>query len=145
MLRTLSLAMLCTVLAGAAGAADYYAPPPARPGVYGALPACGEPSVLASITEKFAYQDSHLTLRGLSVKRIDRVHERRFRPGAPGFVERRYCGATALLSNGRRAAVSYLIEGPQLGLFSIGWHVESCLTGHDPYRVYDGACRSISP
>jgi len=58
-------------------------------------------------------------------------------------VDVRYCIGRAWLSNGSASEVVYIIEGPMKGLFSIGWAVESCLPPFDPYRVYDGNCRSI--
>ena len=108
-------------------------------------PACDDWSVLARVTEKFAYQDRHVAHEGLSISGINDIREQAPKVGGPGLVHRRYCSATAWLSNGRKSQVAYLIEGPGLATFSIGWHVESCLVGHDPWRVYDGHCRAIQP
>ena len=41
--------------------------------------------------------------------------------------------------------VVYIIEGPMKGTFSIGWNVESCVVGYDPWHVYEARCRSIRP
>jgi hypothetical protein len=108
------------------------------------LPSCDAPSVIATIPERFAYQDANLIGSGIAITGIDRIHEHAVKAG-PGLVDRRYCGATAWLSNGRQSEVVYIIEGPKLGFASIGWHVESCLPAYDPYRVYDAWCRSIRP
>jgi hypothetical protein len=148
MLRILTGLLLGTMLIGQARAADYYkaAPAPPVPGhVYRALPACDEPSVLARISEKFAYQDRHITFTGLAIDRIGDIRERALKTGGPSLTDFRYCSATAWLSNGRTSEVVYLIEGPMKGPFSIGSNVESCLPDFDPYRVYDARCRSIRP
>jgi hypothetical protein len=109
-----------------------------------AMPACDSPSVTWKIAEKFAYQDRHLIHSGLGIARIDDVRETGG-PGWPSRIDRRYCGATAWLSDGSQSEVVYLIEGPHLGAFSKHWHVESCLPGYDPFHVYDAGCRSIRP
>jgi hypothetical protein len=111
---------------------------------YGGGPACDDWSVLARVTEKFSYQDFHVAREGLSIAGIDNI--RQYEPKVQrGLVSRSYCTATAALSNGRKAEIAYLIEGPGLATFSLGWHVESCVVGHDPWRVYDAGCRSLRP
>ena len=139
--------LLLALAAGPAVASDFdgTAPIGFHNHRFSVLPACDAPGVVAGIAERFAYQDAHIIHAGLAVTGVDGVHERAVKAGGPGLVDRRYCGATASLSNGRRAPVAYIIEGPKLGLFSIGWHVESCVAGYDPYRVYDAGCRSIGP
>ncbi len=93
------------------------------------LPPCNAAAVVARIPEKFAYYDAHVIGSGLAITGIDRIRENRLVAGGPGFIDRRYCSATAWLSNGRKSEVVYLIEGPKMGFASIGWHVESCLPG----------------
>ncbi|MEX0851743.1 MAG: hypothetical protein WD036_00445 [Bauldia sp.] len=147
MLRILVIVALAAAAAPAAVAADYglaASPPPAGP-AYGLAPACDESSVLARISEKFAYQDANLIGSGIAIAGIEGAGERGLKAGGPSRVDRRYCAATARLSNGLSAEVVYLIEGPKLGTFSIGWNVESCLPGYDPYRVYGQRCRSVRP
>jgi hypothetical protein len=148
MRRILTGLILSAALSAPVFAADYGNTPPAvgyHHHFYAALPACDDPSVIARIPEKFAYQDAHITMTGLAITGIDGIREHALRAGGPGLIDRRYCGGTAWLSDGRRSEVVFLIEGPKLGHVSIGWHVESCLPGFDPYRVYDARCRSIRP
>lgn len=141
MRRILSSLLFLASVTGSAVAADY-----SGGAVYGhdGMPACNAPEVTASVVEKFAYYDSHVIHTGLAVARIENERET---SGAvlPSRIARRYCSATAWLSNGRRAEAVYLIEGPHLGTFSVGWHVESCVAGYDPWHVYDPSCRSIRP
>lgn len=149
--RILTSLVLAAALTAPAAAADFGvvavpAPLPAPAHVWhSGLPGCDDPSVIATIPVKFATYDRNIIGTGLSVANIDGIHETGLRAGGPSLVDRRYCGATAWLSNGQRSEVVYIIEGPKLGFASIGWHVESCLPGFDPYRVYDARCRSIRP
>jgi hypothetical protein len=138
--------LILAVLATPAVSADYagYAPPPPAYGHHHAvLPECTDGNVLSRVTEKFAYQDAHLTLTGLRIAGYDDIMETSLTAGGPSLINRRYCAATAWMSDGSQSEVVYLIESPKLGTFSIGWHVESCVPGFDVYRVYDAWCRSI--
>ncbi len=143
MRRILTSLLLVASSAFPAFAADYWSGP-ATAG-YAAGPSCEESSVLARVSEKFAYQDAHIVHSGIGITGIDNIRERSGRVGGPGLVARRYCEGTAWLSNGRKANVAYLIEGPGLATFSLGWHVESCVQGYDPWRIYDARCRAIRP
>jgi hypothetical protein len=106
------------------------------------LPDCADPAVLRDITRKFSVQDARLIKSGLAIVGIDQTRQTRFKDG-PSLTDVRYCTGTAWLSNGRASEVVYIIEGPMKGPFSLGWAVESCLPAFDPFRVYDGNCRSI--
>jgi hypothetical protein len=143
-IAVLSLALLSSV-ASVAGLAAPAAAADRSWADAGYGPACDDWSVLARVTEKFAYQDRHVANEGMAISGINDIREQAPKVGGPGFVHRRYCSATAWLSNGRKSQVAYLIEGPGLATFSIGWHVESCLIGHDPWRIYDSQCRAIRP
>ena len=146
MLRSLTSVLVVVVgFAGSAAAADYgFAPSTGGP-VYANIPACDDTSVGARVIEKFAYQDSHVVHAGVVVTSLS--NPRQTGVGTPwqDRVERRFCSATAWLSDGKKAEAVYEIEGPHLATFSVGWHVESCIAGHDPWRVYDSLCRSIRP
>ncbi len=107
------------------------------------IPACDSPTVTWKISEKFAYQDARLVHSGLSISQLGGIHEKGTGDVWQSRITRRYCGATAWLSNGGKAEVVYVIEGPHLSTFSKSWHVESCVAGFDPFHVYDANCRSI--
>jgi hypothetical protein len=106
------------------------------------LPQCWDPAVLKDIALRFAHQDAVIVHSGLSIVGFDNTAETKFK-GRPSLVDVRYCVGRAWLSNGIASEVVYIIEGPMKGPFSVGWAVESCLPAFDPYRVYDGNCRSI--
>jgi hypothetical protein len=149
MLRILmSLAALAFV-AMPAQAADYYGYGESTAGVpYCAhlhcLPVCDQAHVLAKVTDKFAYYDAHIIGSGLTVAGVDQISETKVDVDGPSLIPRRYCNATATLSDGTRSELVYLIEF-QAGFASIHWGVQSCLPGYDPYRVYGASCRSIRP
>jgi len=146
MLRSLtSVLVVVAGFAGSAAAADYGYAPAYRGTVYSDIPACDDVSVGARVIEKFSYQDSHIIHSGVAISSLSDPHQTGVGTPWQGRIERRFCSATAWLSDGKKAEAVYEIEGPHLAAFSVGWHVESCVAGHDPWRVYDALCRSIRP
>ena len=57
-------------------------------------------------------------------------------------ITRRFCRGKAYLADGHMQTIHYLIER-QMGFAGVGYTVEFCLTGHDPWRVYGGKCRVL--
>ncbi|QDZ00989.1 hypothetical protein FQ775_11685 [Nitratireductor mangrovi] len=105
---------------------------------------CTDHRILSRITSKFRHQVRHVPhLPDVEIVDFRRVHERRylpFRENRP--VARRYCGATAVLSDGRKRTVWYLIED-RMGFAGIGDGVEFCVSGFDRWMVYNGRCRVL--
>jgi hypothetical protein len=149
MQRTLTAFLFIAMAGGATNAADIYgvAPAPLAPQgyAYETVPPCSEPRVLSRVAEKFAYYDTHVIHTGLIISQIDNIRETALKAGGPSYTDVRYCSATAWMSNGSTSDVAYIIEGPMKGTFSIGWNVESCLAGYDPWHTYDARCRAILP
>jgi hypothetical protein len=110
----------------------------------GYLPACISGPVVATIKQNFAYADRRTFHWGVGIKSFTGIHETPQQIRSASLIARRYCRGTALLSDGRRSEVVYLIESKQ-GFASIGWRVQSCLPAYDPWHVYDGWCRSAEP
>lgn len=110
----------------------------------GSFPECTDDKVLQRISSRFNAAEDRTWHRGLHVESISRAHWH----GQSGFEEssiyRRYCHAYANLSNGVTRKVHYLIEEGQ-GFAGYGWNVEYCVTGLDPWKVYDGYCRTVRP
>lgn len=138
------------LLAVPAQAADYYgygnagyAGVPYQSGHH-RLPICDEPKVLSKVTGQLAVYDANIIGTGQTIESFDGIRETKVDVGGPGLIPRRYCGATAYLTGGKKTEVVYLIEF-QAGLASIHWGVQACLPGRDPYRVYGSWCRSIRP
>jgi hypothetical protein len=133
------------IAAGLLALAFMAAPASANPSWWrGSLPDCGSPSVLAKVRAKVAYGAPRVLGYHLSIEGIDGIYQDDVDAYGAGLIDRRYCSATAWLSNGKQSEVVYLIESAQ-GFASIGWNVESCLPGYDRWRVYDAWCRSIRP
>jgi hypothetical protein len=108
-----------------------------------ALPPCGKSEVLYRISERAAWAEHYTWHRGWIIRAISNVGETALDP-TRSKVHRRYCRATAWLSDGRRTPLVYVIEAGQ-GFASIGWNVEFCLPAYDPWRVYDAWCHAIEP
>ena len=108
----------------------------------GTVPTCEQSSVLNDISKRYRSVQADLWQTGLSIAAVHRIDETEYKPGDPGLIDRRFCRARIELSNGHPAELFYLIEERQ-GFASIGWGVEFCVPGQDPWRVYDGHCRAI--
>ena len=108
-----------------------------------ALPPCGNSEVLHRISERAAWAERYTWHRGWIIHGISNVGETALDP-TRSHVHRRYCRGTAWLSDGRRAALVYVIEAGQ-GFAGVGWNVEFCLPAYDPWRVYDAWCKAIEP
>lgn len=111
----------------------------------GYLPACDDSAVIDQIKIKFAYGDVHAFGWDVSIHKVTNTYER-----APvvkarqSKIGRRYCQGIAWFSDGTRHEVVYLVESGQ-GFAGMGFSVQSCLPGYDPWRTYDGWCTSIRP
>ncbi len=106
--------------------------------------ACGDEHVLRRIVRRFRHQVHHVPhLPDVEIASFSRIHQHRYlaqRHDRP--IARRYCHATAHLSDGRHRKVWYLIEG-KMGFASIGQGVEFCVSGFDRWMVYNGSCRVL--
>lgn len=152
MIRTLLAAIAFAALAGsAAQAADYsgsyeaYGPEVRRGWDRGTVPPCDAPAVLSNMAERYHWANTHTWGNDLAFRQVASVQESQFLPGDPGLIDRRFCKADIYISdNIRPTAVYYLIE-ERMGFASIGWYVDFCVAGQDPWRVHDGHCRTVRP
>jgi capsid protein len=141
----LSRAFLAVLLAVGASIAPLKAAFSADLGVYvddGSV--CGEKWVLNRITERFGYQVRHVPhLPQVGIAEFRNVRLNRHHPERPDRpIERTYCTATVLLSDGHSRQAWYLIEG-RMGFAGVGRNVEFCVSGFDRWHVYDGSCRVL--
>jgi hypothetical protein len=106
--------------------------------------ACEDPLILAKITDRFRHQAFMVHhLPGLRIVDFQQIHEHRYLPYSEDWpIARRYCGATAELSDGRSRTIWYLIEDG-MGLAGLGDNVEFCVSGFDRWMVYNGRCRVL--
>ena len=107
------------------------------------FPDCADPKVSARIVDRFNWADAHTFYRGVAITAIEGQYERTVEAFGPHPIYRRYCRAQAWLSNQRKQTVYYMIERG-MGLAGIGYKVEFCLPGYDPWHVYDGYCRVLA-
>lgn len=105
---------------------------------------CAESWTLARISGKFRYQVTHVPhLPDVDIVDFRNIHQNRFLPAREDRpIARRYCEATAYMSDGRRHTVWYLIEYGA-GFAGLGSNVEFCMMGFDRWHVYDGRCRVL--
>ncbi|MBC2884839.1 phage portal protein [Ochrobactrum sp. CM-21-5] len=124
-----------------ASAADYLAPPPAYASDAGL---CSQQSVLRTVVSRFGYQVRHVpNLPQVGISAMSDVRLTRYEPkNNPAEIERTYCKATAVLTDGEYRSVWYVVEEGQ-GFASMGRNVEFCVDGFDRWYVYDAHCRVL--
>lgn len=110
----------------------------------GGLPECGSARLHAKIMSRFAWADRKTWHRDLDIVTIDRDRQSALRHTGERRITTRYCRARAVLSNGRKSRIYYIVQR-RMGFASIGYNVEFCLPGYDRWRVYDGWCRVVRP
>lgn len=105
---------------------------------------CGEKWVLGRITERFSYQVKHVpNLPNVAIEEFRNIRLNRHLPQRENRpIERTYCTATVMLSNGHSRQAWYLIEG-RMGFAGVGQGVEFCVSGFDRWHVYNGSCRVL--
>jgi hypothetical protein len=106
--------------------------------------ACEDPYILAKIRDRFRHQTRNVpNLPDVDITDFRGIHEHRYLPYAEDWpIARRYCGATAALSDGSDRTIWYLIEDG-MGFVGIGDNVEFCVSGFDRWFVYNGHCRIL--
>ena len=108
---------------------------------------CDDARVLKTISRKFDYQVRHVPhLPDVKILSFHRVHERYLVPASKAthtMISRRYCKATAQMSDGHRRSVWYMIEDGMGFAGKLGDGVQFCVAGFDRWNVYNGWCRVV--
>ena len=112
------------------------------PNYDGILPACE--AALGKIAWRFAQKESRYWNSNAQILGFERVREIAYRPWASGTIPRRFCTATALVSDGRRHTVNYWI-GEDTGMIGASWGVEWCVVGYDRNWAYNPGCKMARP
>lgn len=122
-----------------AQAADYIATSPTT-----ISPVCQEQGVINRAVAQFDRLVRGVPeMPAVKINAVSNVSATRFDPKTyPSGIERHYCRATAVLSNGENRNMWYMVEKTQ-GFASMGSNVESCVDGFDKWFVYDGRCRVL--
>lgn len=108
----------------------------------GALPPCE--AALDTIASRFAAKESQFWNSSLTITGFEKVRQIAYRPWASGTIPRRFCSATATVSDGRKHRVSYWI-GEDTGFIGATWGVEWCVAGLDRNWAYNPACKMARP
>jgi hypothetical protein len=108
----------------------------------GVLPACD--AALDRIADRFAEKESRFWNSNLQIVGFERVRQIAYSPWARGTIPRRFCRATALVSDGRKHAVYYWI-GEDTGFIGANWGVEWCVVGLDRDWAYNPGCKMARP
>ena len=106
------------------------------------VPECTSDTVLESIRAKALAADAAVLKRGTSLVSIERIRQTFAGPYTPSSTYRRFCEASARMSDGKKTPLYYLLEQTS-GFASLSWNVEYCMLGADPWRVHDGRCHTV--
>ncbi|BDA83792.1 hypothetical protein Sa4125_13340 [Aureimonas sp. SA4125] len=146
-MRLLSLVLGASLAAGSlspAFGADYYGAEPMPEMHADALvPACNDPKVLADVEDQFEHGAVEMLQTGVVIDEFSGLMEKAYFPMTEDRpIERRYCQGEALISDGHKRTVYYVVSHP-LGFASIGWKAEGCVLGLDKWLIYGANCQSL--
>ena len=115
------------------------------------LPSCDNPAVLERLSSRFAAKETEYWHSDLQIVSYDRIGAYAYRANGRDYIPRRYCGARALLSNGKRHWTVYTI-GEELGIigFAFGladykFGLDWCVEGLDRGWAYGPNCAALRP
>ena len=105
---------------------------------------CEDAGILKRVESRFRHQVLNVpNLPDVQIVEFHNIHQHRYQPfGDKQPIARRYCGATALMSDGYKREVWYLIED-RMGFVGVGDGVEFCVSGFDRWNVYNAHCRVL--
>ncbi len=106
------------------------------------VPACDYG--LGVIASRFATKEGRFWNSGLTIQGFENVRQVAFHPWANDTIPRRFCTATAIVSDGKKHRVNYLI-GEDTGFIGATWGVEWCVVGLDRNWAYNPACKMARP
>jgi hypothetical protein len=96
------------------------------------------------IASRFATKEGRFWNSGLTIQGFENVRQVAFHPWANDTIPRRFCTATAIVSDGKKHRVNYLI-GEDTGFVGATWGVEWCVVGLDRNWAYNPACKMARP
>ncbi|ODN71467.1 hypothetical protein [Methylobrevis pamukkalensis] len=105
------------------------------------LPACSDAGVLGTIRSRHAAATPEAR-DGIEIRDIHDAGPGRLEAFGPSAIATRHCAAKARLADGRTGRLYYMLSAGR-GFAGIGWNVDFCVAGHDPWYVYGQECRSL--
>ena len=112
------------------------------PNYTGDLPPCE--AALGTISSRFEEKEARFWNSNLQILGYEHVRQTAFSPGPKGTIPRRFCSATATVSDGRKHRVDYWI-GEDTGFIGASWGVTWCVVGLDRNWAYNPACKMARP
>jgi hypothetical protein len=112
------------------------------PNYTGDLPPCE--AALGTISSRFEDKEANFWNSNLQILGYERVRQTAFSPWAKGTIPRRFCTATATVSDGHKHRVDYWI-GEDTGFAGATWGVTWCVVGLDRNWAYNPACKMARP
>ena len=111
--------------------------------------ACSDARALADIVHRFNWVQAEtwgtaVRMVGIANIRLVKLKNDGVENERYTFVPKRYCRGEAVLNNGQRQKLAYLIseEGGFTGLYS---GTTFCVAGYDYFRQHEPACRVLNP
>ena len=108
------------------------------------IPLCSDPGVLEDISTRFAEKERKFWNSDLTIVQYDQIRPLAWRPWGLDTIPRRFCSATATISDGRRHTVNYSVR-EDLGFSAFDNGTEFCVVGFDRNLAYSPACRLARP
>ena len=110
----------------------------------GDLPGCNDAALLQRIASRFVQSEKQYWSSGLEILGYETVRETGYRSNGLDYIPRRYCRATAVMSDGKARQLVYAIAENQS---IIGWGpgVEWCIVGLDRNYAWGRSCMAARP
>ena len=110
-------------------------------GAFAGTPSCEQ--VTDTVSGRFAQNMRGFLGLDLSIAEFGLIYESRLEPRDDTHpVERRYCEAKVITTDGAQRRLWYVVED-NWGYAGLGSSVEFCMSGLDPWHVYGAACKSL--
>jgi hypothetical protein len=104
------------------------------------LPACDHPRIVQA-AKRHLYRNKTIAVHDASLSYPRQAKaEPRTRMGTIG---RRWCRANIIAQTLPHPRTLYYIIERRQGFASIGWNVEACIAGLDPWYIYGAQCESL--
>jgi hypothetical protein len=108
------------------------------------LPPCDYRAALDRIIGDFQIKEARFWNSRLQIVGIENIQQTALLPWAAQSIPRRFCSGTAVINDGARHAIFYMIA-EDTGIIGIDWGVNFCVVGLDRNLAYGPACRAARP